>query len=205
MTRRIARWLGMPAVFLVLTACVTINIYFPAAAAEEAARTIVRDVLGEDGTPPPAAPGAEPQSGLWQPQPWLVAVGRVLHLVVPEARAAQADIDINTPTIRAIRSSMEQRQRELAPFYRSGAIGFDNRGDVAVRDLKQVPLQDRNRVRQLVSAENSDRARLYQEIARANGHPEWAGQVRETFARVWVEEARPGYWYQGSDGNWRQR
>ncbi|MGB5649519.1 MAG: DUF1318 domain-containing protein, partial [Sedimenticolaceae bacterium] len=35
--------LGYPLMALALTACVTINIYFPAAAAEEAARTIVRD------------------------------------------------------------------------------------------------------------------------------------------------------------------
>ena len=39
------RLLAYPFMVLVVTACVTINIYFPAAAAEEAARTIVRDVL----------------------------------------------------------------------------------------------------------------------------------------------------------------
>lgn len=39
------RIIGFPLMALALTACVTINIYFPAAAAEEAARTIVRDVL----------------------------------------------------------------------------------------------------------------------------------------------------------------
>ena len=33
---------------LALSACVTINIYFPAAAAEDAARVIVRDVLNEE-------------------------------------------------------------------------------------------------------------------------------------------------------------
>ena len=33
-------------IFLLLAACVTINVYFPAAAADSAARTIVRDVLG---------------------------------------------------------------------------------------------------------------------------------------------------------------
>ena len=33
---------------LMLSACVTINIYFPAAAAEDAARVIVRDVLNEE-------------------------------------------------------------------------------------------------------------------------------------------------------------
>ena len=41
-------FVGYPLMALALTACVTINIYFPAAAAEEAARTIVRDVLQQE-------------------------------------------------------------------------------------------------------------------------------------------------------------
>ncbi|MCB1772308.1 MAG: YdbL family protein [Gammaproteobacteria bacterium] len=203
MTRQITGWLGIPLLLLVLSACVTINIYFPAAAAEEAARTIVRDVLNSEA---PAEPGSQqPQSHNALPSPWLIAAGRVLHLVVPAAHAAQANIDINTPAIRAIRASMQQRQGQLAAFYSSGAVGFDLRGDVAVRDLKLVSLKDRNLVNKLVSDENADRASLYREIARANGHPEWEGQVRETFARVWAEEARPGYWYQTSGGSWQQR
>ena len=206
MTRRIAGWLGVPLLLLVLTACVTINIYFPAAAAEEAARTIVRDVLNSEQTPGDAGPQEQlPQSHYEQPPAWLIAAGHVIHALVPAAQAAQADIDINTPAIRTIRASMQKRQGQLATFYRSGAVGFDQRGNVAVRDAKLVSLKDRNRVKKLVSDENADRARLYREIARANGHPEWEGQVRETFARVWIEEARPGYWYQAGSGAWKQR
>ena len=45
---------------LVLGGCITINIYFPAAAAEKAADRIIDDVLGKGGTgeAPPAAPPA---------------------------------------------------------------------------------------------------------------------------------------------------
>ena len=134
----------------------------------------------------------------------LVAFGLMLEQLVPEVQAAQADIDINTPAIRAIRSSMQRRQGSLAPFYRSGAIGFDSKGSVAVRDLAAAPLKDRNRLKKLVADENADRANLYREIARANGHPEWEAEVRATFAKVWVQEALPGYWYQAG-GGWRQR
>ena len=35
---------------LLLTACVTINVYFPAAAAESAADRIIEEVYGEDGS-----------------------------------------------------------------------------------------------------------------------------------------------------------
>lgn len=199
----IKRLLAMPLVALALGACVTINIYFPAAAAEEAARTIVRDVLQGDEAPP-EPPRGEPQSSHPIGNTLLMLAGRALEQLVPAAHASQADININTAAIRAIRAGMERRQAQLRPFYASGAIGFDRRGDVAIRDLNAAPLAQRNQLKKLVADENADRARLYSEIARANGHPEWAGQVRETFARVWVQEAPKGYWYQG-DGGWRQR
>jgi uncharacterized protein YdbL (DUF1318 family) len=41
------------------------------------------------------------------------------------------------------------------------------------------------------------------EIAKANGHPEWEGDIRKTFARRWVERgARPGWYYQNASGAW---
>jgi uncharacterized protein YdbL (DUF1318 family) len=135
----------------------------------------------------------------------LVIAGRLLELLVPPAQAQQADININTPAIRTIRASLEKRQSSLAPHYASGAIGFDNDGSVAIRDLNAVPLAERNRLKKLVAEENADRARLYAEIARANGHPEWEPQVRSTFARVWVEEAPRGYWYRDGRGSWQRR
>lgn len=202
MTKKIV---GYPLMALLLGACVTINIYFPAAAAEEAARTIVRDVLQSEQTEPePSSQNDDRRSALVQANPVLVAFGLILDQLIPEAQAAQADIDINTPAIRAIRSSMQRRQASLAPFYRSGAIGFDSKGSVSVRDLSAAPLKDRNRLKKLVADENADRSRLYREIARANGHPEWEADVRSTFAKVWAQEALPGYWYQAG-GSWRQR
>ena len=203
MTKRL---LAYPLMAMVLSACVTINIYFPAAAAEEAARTIVRDVLqSEQGAPPPASERDDKQSQASEPGMLLIAAGRLLDIIIPPAHAAQADININTAAISAIRASMQRRQSSLAPFYRAGAAGFDNRGMVSIRDLGAVALKDRNRLKKLVADENSDRTKLYREIARANGHPEWEGDVRATFAKVWVEEALSGYWYQDGSGSWRQR
>jgi uncharacterized protein YdbL (DUF1318 family) len=202
------RLLAYPVMVLLTTACVTINIYFPAAAAEEAARTIVRDVLQSEPVPPARQPepAGDRESSL-QPREsvGMQLLGGLLHLLVPPAQAAQADIDINTPAIAALRQRMQSRQGSLGPHYRSGAIGFDNAGNVAIRAIGQVPLAQRNAVKKLVADENADRSRLYQEIARANGHPEWEPQVRKTFAAVWVEEAPKGYWYQQASGGWTQR
>ena len=205
MTKRL---LGFPLIAMALSACVTINIYFPAAAAEEAARTIVRDVLqtGEPAEETAPAPEGDDQSYRdARPSAWLVAFGGLLERLVPPAQAAQADININTGPIRAIRASLKRRQPQLAPFYQAGAIGFDNRGSVAIRDLGAVALSDRNRLKKLVADENADRSRLYREIASANGHPEWESEVRQTFAKVWADEAPRGYWYQDPGGAWRQR
>jgi uncharacterized protein len=203
------RLIVFPLLALFLGACVTINIYFPAAAAEEAARTIVRDVLqGADAVPePPAAPSIDGEKSSGAPDaPFVLRlVGHGLAFLVPSAHAASADIDIDTPAIRTLRTRMQQRQSGLAPFFASGAIGFGRNGDVAVRDLAAVPLAERNRVKKLVQEENADRGRLYREIATANGHPEWADDVRRTFAQVWIEEARRGWWYQDAGGAWRQR
>ncbi len=203
-----SRLLALPLMTLLMTACVTINIYFPEAAAEEAARTIVRDVLKSEPaeqSPPSSSKEGQPQSSLDGDDAALRALGWVLHLVVAEAHAAQADININTATISAIRASMQKRQQALAAFYRSGAVGFDNNGGVKIRDLASISLGDRNRAKKLVADENADRSRLYREIARANGHPEWEADVRATFARVWAEEAKPGYWVQQANGSWSKR
>ena len=195
------------AMALILAACVTINIYFPAAAAEEVARTIVRDVLQSEGVPQDEQkpPAGDKGSLLLTPEDVGRVASRLLDAFVPTAGAAQADININTAAITRIRASIKQRQGRLAEFYRQGVIGFDNRGDVSVRDLGAVSLGDRNTVRKLVADENKDRSALYREIARANGHPEWESEVRATFAKVWIEEALSGYWYQSSDGGWKQR
>jgi uncharacterized protein YdbL (DUF1318 family) len=56
-----------------------------------------------------------------------------------------------------------------------------------------------------VADENSDRNALYREIARANGHPEWEPQIRETFAKGWIERAHAGWYYQDASGAWKQK
>ncbi len=196
-----------PLLSLLLSACVTINIYFPAAAAEEAARVIVRDVLkGAEGqeAPAPSAPGRQDQSSAAPAPAALVALLRLVEALVPEAVAARADIEIDTPAIARLRKSMQQRQKALAPWYRSGAIGFNERGLVEIRSLRQVPLNQRTRLKKLVADENRDRNALYREIARANGHPEWEEEIRRTFARIWIEEAPAGYWYR-EKGTWKRK
>jgi uncharacterized protein YdbL (DUF1318 family) len=118
---------------------------------------------------------------------------------------AQADLEINTPAIASLRSSMQQRYGQLAPYYGSGAVGLTRDGFVALRDAAVVPLPQRQGVNRLVAAENQDRTALYREIARANGHPEWEADIRNTFAARWIDKAQPGWWVQDPGGGWRKK
>lgn len=186
---------------LFLTACVTINIYFPAAAAEKAADEIIKDIQGV--TPQKVEP--KPKAGL---SDWQLAVypliDNALDMLISPAQAAEADLTIDSPQIRKLRADMESRFAALRPYYASGIIGIQADGLLAVRDASSVPLQDRNNVNKLVAAENADRQSLYLAIANANGHPDWATQIKATFAARWISNAQPGWWYQ-SAGSWKQK
>ena len=118
---------------------------------------------------------------------------------------AQANLEINTPGIAAIQSGMQKRHGELAPLYTSGAVGLTRDGNVALRDPATVPLAQRAAVNGLIAAENQDRASLYREIARANNHPEWEGDIRNTFGQRWIDRAQGGWYYQNASGAWARK
>ena len=188
-------------IVIVLSACVTINIYFPAAAAEEAAEQIVEDVLGKTGAQTPPPPAGDKEGRADSAHPWLLTA---LDWLVPVAQAAP-NFDIDTPAIRQIQARMKARNNELTGFYAAGAAGFGNDGLVKVRDSSAVGLRDRTKFNKLVEAENSDRRTLYREIAKANGHPEWEPEVKDVFARKWIEKASKGWWVQDASGSWRKK
>ena len=99
----------------------------------------------------------------------------------------------------------ERFQSSLEAHFTSGALGFGKDGRVVLRDATQVGLKDRVAVTRLVTEENGDRDAVYREISVANGHPEWEGQIRDTFARQWIQQARAGWYYQDSSGAWKRK
>ncbi len=125
-----------------------------------------------------------------------------LASLLPAPALGQANLEINTPAIAALQRSMQQRHSQLASLYNSGAVGFTRDGNVALRDAKAVPLAQRQQVNALIASENQDRAALYREIARANGHPEWENDIRATFAQRWISRAQRGWYHQNASGAW---
>lgn len=182
-------------------ACVTINVYFPEAAAVEAADRIIDKVRGEssDGTSsflPPDSSETPVLLGLAN------GIGRFL---ISDANAQGAvEFDKPSPEKEALESSLAARFPSLRPYFDSGAIGLTDSGLVEFRDRNLVPLKERNNVVQLVSAQNNDWNGLYAEIARLNGHPEWQDSIRRTFAERWIAKADTG-WYYREDGVWKQK
>ena len=189
------------ALVLFVAACVTINVYFPAEAAEKAADRIIQDVYGD--VPDVQTDPVEPQSRRPMQQAFPVGIALLNWLVTPAH--AKADISVNTPAIQQLKASMEKRHRKLEPYYTSGAIGMTRNGELAMHDQKLVPMQERNSLKSLLSKENKDRSALYKEIAKANGHPEWEAEIRNTFAKRWVGNAPSGWWYQDKQGAWKQK
>ena len=195
-----------------IVSCVTVNIYFPAAAAEKAADQIILDVWHQQGgaaeatkaaTTPPAAKnsGAKNEHSALDPRRIVVAA---LSAISGEAHAQNVDFNASSPQIEQIKARMAIRFGELRPFLDSGAIGLTADGLIAVHDANAASLADRARMNQLVSAENKDRKALYQAIADATNQPGWAGQIQKTFAERWISQAQSGWWYQ-SGGGWKKK
>ncbi len=202
-------WLGMPvAGALLLSACVTINVYFPAAEAKEAAKEFVEKVIndadkvnihdesGKDGSP---GGGMAVLEKRFEFDPFvLIGIGSA------QAQSAP-DISIKTPAIQAIQGRMEARfNGTLRAGFDSGALGFTGDGLIVVKDASKLELKDRVAMNAAVADDNRDRKAVYREVAVANGHPEWENQIRDVFAKQWISSARSGWWYQ-SGGSWKQK
>jgi uncharacterized protein YdbL (DUF1318 family) len=197
-------------VSLLIAACVTINVYFPAAAADKAADQFINEVTkggtGGGSTTPPQSyfvPAQPAERNLF-----VEAAGNVLDALVPAAHAqdAEAALNVSSPAVTRIKQSMAARFGDLEKFFASGAVGLTKDGMIDVRDINAVALPDRATVKRLVAEDNADRAQLYTEIAKASNHPEWESDIRKSFARRWVATgAKPGWYYQGDDGSWKQK
>jgi uncharacterized protein YdbL (DUF1318 family) len=182
-------------VIILVAACVTVNIYFPAEAVRRAADEIVNDVY-DKGTDK----GTDTKPGGCIDRPDAFATAFV------DVAWAQININISTPAIRAIRSSMEARFGQLRPYYDGGNVGITNRGYLEIRNQSGLDIGAVGNLRGLVDAENGDRRRLYSEIASANNlGADTIPQIERLFADSWQGQASAGWWIQRGDGSWVKR
>lgn len=201
MTFKLLRRVAPALAALGLAACVTINVYFPAAAAEKAAEEFVGKVIGDAPAPPAGEPAPQSPPPKGAPRPV-----SLLGLLVSDAVAAEPDLKISTPAIKTLQSRMAERfKTRLSAHFDSGALGFTARGDIELRDATAAPLSERAALKQAVADDNRDRDAVYREIAVANGHAEWEADIRATFAKQWIAGAHAGWYYQDASGQWRRK
>ncbi len=186
------------AALLFALACVTVNVYFPAAEVQSAADKIVGEVRG---TPPSAT---ESESGAKESM-----LQRSLRTIIPfeSVAYAQADINITTPNIRALKEAMKKRFESLLPLYEQGVIGETNDGLLSIRTVEGLGLKEKADAKKQVEAENKDRESLYDEIIKANDTLSSADlpEVKRLFANSWQKDAKKGWWIQNEDGEWKQK
>jgi uncharacterized protein YdbL (DUF1318 family) len=181
---------------LFVAACVTINVYFPAAAIQKAADQIADDITGtKDQEKPEKKPDVQ---------------GRLfdkLKNIDPGPKEAYAqDIAVSTPAIRNIKQSMRENFHQLKPFYIRGSVGENNTGFVEIRNTSDLNLKEKADVTRLVDQLNKNRSALYAEIMRANKlDANSMSQVQKIFANSWRNKSQANWWIQNDTGEWEKK
>lgn len=195
---KMARMLVVAGAFT-LAACLTINVYFPAAAVQAAADNFVQDVQSDVSKTPGNGASEKAPAGKEQSRFSIDFIGT--------AHADDAGaIAINTPEATRLKSSMKSRSGDIAGLKSKGAVGEDRMGLLAERDLQGLALPERAKAKQVVNQENADRMALYREIVRANSYPQdKLAEIQKIFAKSWQGNSQSGWWVQGEDGAWAKR
>jgi hypothetical protein len=198
---------------LLFAACVTINVYFPAAAADKAADQFINDVTGgaktsSGGSTPPPQSNTRSRAPVRRARcarglPWHRCSTR---WCLPPMRKTPRPPQRELARVSRIKQSMAARFPEMEKFFASGAVGLTKDGLVEVRDINAVALPDRATVKRLVAEDNNDRAQLYTEIARASNHPEWESDIQEELREsMGGHRGQAGLVLPDSSGSWKQK
>jgi len=199
MTRK-KRWFVW-ALMVFLVSCVTVNIYFPAAAIQKAADQIVDDVR--------KTPEQKPEQKQEQKQDKTSFLERLRFVSFGPTKAhaaAAVDVNVSTSAIRNLKAAMANRFPQLQPLYGKGALGETNNGLVTIRDTGALSLKEKADLNRLVEQENADRQALYTEIIRANNLDMGKmGKLQRLFANSWRGRSSPGWWIQLDNGQWSKK
>ena len=174
-------WLTVSCLSLMIFACVTINIYFPAEEVKSVAGKIVDDIRG---MPPPenTNPGKDQNSFL--------RYKSLAAFFCPRAFAEEA-LNVSNATIRSLKQQMKSRYPLMKPYYEKGILQEQSNGYVALANPGGLSLKERRDLQNLVNAENGDRKLLYAEVAKAlKIDPSQVNRVAEIFAKEWQKSVR---------------
>ena len=173
-------------------ACITVNIYFPEATVKQAAEEIVSEIQKK----------ATEKAGQ-EPIKKLSALPKMGSFSLIPAAYAQEETTVSNPAIRALKESIADHLASMIPSFAAGNIGLTNKGLVEIRDEAGLNLQAKAALRKLVKEDNSDRMKLYAEVAKAlNIEASQIERIQKIFAENWIKAAAAGWWVQQEDGAW---
>lgn len=152
----------------VVLACVTVNVYFPEAAVQEAADKFVERV--KKGTPASKENKQEKGkdgSSLWFPS------------LIATAEAQERNIRTDFPEIRAAEARLRASYQQLLPHLNSGAVTEGEDGYLKQRGLEP-------RLLGVFNQHNELRKQVYMRILQLNGLPtSEMSRVGRIFGRSW--------------------
>jgi len=157
-------------------ACVTINIYFPAEKVESVAGEIVKDIRGQE------KPDKGDKTSFWR---------NMLSGLQTTSAWAEEATTVSNPTIRALKERMKANYAQMKPFYAKGAVVENNSGYVSLGNTQTLDIKEKRDLNALVTAENSMRNQLYEEVAKAlKIDLSQVSRIGEIFAKEWQKSTR---------------
>jgi len=175
-------WIAILFSSILIFACVTINIYFPAEKVEAVAGEIVDEIRGKKDIDKGKSMKKEKSS--------LLREKTVLALTISYAWAEEVT-SVSNPTIRALKGRMKARYVQMKPYYQKGVLIENDNGYVSLGKPKGLSLKKKRDLKNLIDAENKDRQILYKEVSKAlKIDPSQTNKVAEIFAKEWKKPVR---------------
>ncbi|MBO1223749.1 MAG: YdbL family protein [Candidatus Scalindua sediminis] len=200
MKKQIVRYLGLHLLIFAAINCavITVNVYFPTEAIEEAAEKIINEIEGEEESQ--VIPDeSSSQSHFWSNVPFYVLGNSTVY-------AQEIDLNLTTPAIRKVIATMKTRNSKVMHFKDKGLIGETYDGMLAIRDMSDLSGEDIRTIKRLLRAENNDRKTLYKELAVANKISlSEISRIKTVFAKTRRTKGKPGHWFQDEKGKWTQK
>lgn len=166
---------------LFIVACVTINIYFPAEKVESVAGKIVNEIRGQQSGEEEKSLQKDKKSSL---------SGSAFALLCSPAWADEVT-SVSNPVIRALKDKMRNRYGLMKPYYQKRVLKEEGSGYVTIGSSNGLSLKEKRDLKNLMQAENKDRERLYQEIAKAlKIDSSQTQKIAEIFAKEWQKSVQ---------------
>ena len=191
------------AIFFMIASCavITVNIYFPEKAVQEAYKDLEKQLMDSGKQKPESKPES------------LIRFELVKSAYAQDAGLAEqiADVVKKMPDVVAAYKEMGTRISDIDRLRDSGAVGEGNKGLLVVREGPLSPSD-----KKLVDMENSNRLTVMKGMARAiiriNRVPETEANMNQVmpqavaqFAAIRRDSAKKGWWIQDPNGNWTKK